>query len=633
MKCYHYRIMNLNKFKKKFPEKFPSEDDIFKRIGKGAKIFVATGCAEPQYLVSTLTKYVEDHPKIIFDAEIMHVWSLGLSPYNDSKFKKNFRQNTFFVAKSNRKIVNEGLADYTPIFLSEIPDLFKRNVIPIDIALIQVSLPDAHGYVSLGISVDIVKAATMSAKIIIPQVNKNMPRVLGNSFIQIKDIDYLILHDEPLLEYESLPDSDISQNIGKYVSRLIKDGDTIQVGYGSIPNAILKNLYDKKNLGIHTELFSDGLVELIKNGVVDNSRKSVNIGKTVASFCMGKKETYKFLNNNPGIHFAPIDETNNPINIAKNERMVAINSGLEIDLTGQATAESIGTIFYSGIGGQADFMRGAVLSKNGKSILAIQSTAEENSFSRIVPFLKEGAGTSLVRGDIHYVVTEFGIAYLHGKNISERAMELIGIAHPKFRSWLLKQAKKYNLIYKDQAFIPGRRGEYPEELESYRVTKNRMGILLRAIKLSDEPLLKDFFYSLSPESMHKRFISKRLDMPHERLQEFTVIDYTKEMVIVVTIIKDEKEIIIGLGQYGIHEPTHTAEIAFVVRDDYQNNGIGRELLEYLTRLAKKKGILGFTAEVLSYNRPMLHLFKQMGFEINQQASLGDPTSKELIMRF
>ena len=256
--------------------------------------------------------------------------------------------------------------------------------------------------------------------------------------------------------------------------------------------------------------------------------------------------------------------------------------------------------------------------KRGRSILVLPSTANNDTVSRIVPFLSEGAGVTLNRGDIHYVVTEYGIAYLHGKNIRERAMELISIAHPKFRRDLIQQAKQLNLIYKDQAFVAGKAGEYPKELETYRTTKTSLEILLRPVKMSDESLIKDLFYGLSDNSMYRRFISRRKDMPHERLQEFVIIDYSREVALVATIMLDEKEIIVGLGQYNIDPNTHTAEVAFVVRDDFQNRGIGNELLSYLTFLARRQGLLGFTAEVLMENRPMLHLFEKMGFIIDKR---------------
>jgi RimJ/RimL family protein N-acetyltransferase len=366
------------------------------------------------------------------------------------------------------------------------------------------------------------------------------------------------------------------------------------------------------------------MVELMKKGVIDNSRKTLNRGKTVATFCMGHKSTYEFIHDNPAFEFRTIDYTNHPLVISRQKNMVAINSALEIDLTGQTSSESLGKAFYTGVGGHANFMRGAVLARGGKTILAVQSTAEWGKVSRIVPFLREGTGVTLVRGDIHYVVTEYGIAYLHGKNIRERAMALISIAHPQFRPWLIEQAKQANLIYRDQAFIPGKKGEYPEHLEVYRTTPQGLSLLLRPVKLSDEPLLKDFFNFLSDQSMYRRFISVRQDMPHERLQEFVVIDYTREMVILATIRQGdgEAEKVVGVGQYGINERNHTAEVALVVRDEDQNQGVGTEILSYLTYLAKREGLYGFTAEVLAENKPMLRLFEKMGFDIQKKSAQG-----------
>jgi acyl-CoA hydrolase/GNAT superfamily N-acetyltransferase len=613
----------LEEMKEKYREKFAPEEKVFGQINRGDRIFIGTGCGEPQYLVHALVNYVEKHPKAFFDAEVLHVWTMGVAPYANETYQSNFRQNSFFIGNDTvREAINKGIADFTPIFLSQVPRLFYRKMVPIDVALIQTSPPDHHGYMSLGISVDITKAATENATLVIAQVNTHMPRVHGDTFIHLDEVDFIIPHDEPLLEYESQVPDEVAQNIGKYVSQLIEDGDTIQVGYGSLPNAILANLGNKKHLGVHTELLTDGIVELMKAGVIDNSQKDIHRGKSVATFCMGKAETYDAIHDHPGIEFRSIDYTNDPLVIARNKRMTAINSALQIDLTGQATAESIGWRLYSGIGGQADFMRGAVLSPEGKTILTLQSTAEEGKISRIVPSLDVGAGVSLMRGDVHYVITEWGIAYLHGKNIRERAMDLIAIAHPKFRPWLIEEAKRLDMIYRDQAFISGKRGEYPEGLETYRTTEEKLEIFLRPVKINDEPLLKDFFYSLSDKSLHRRFISERKDMPHERLQEFVIIDYTKEMVILAVLKKGEKEEVIGMGQYGIDEATHTAEVAFAIRDEYQNKGVGSEILAYLTFLAKRQGLLGFTAEVLMENQPMLHLFEKMGFDIEKRTTTG-----------
>lgn len=613
--------VSWDEIQKKWPHKFRDQERfIFNEIRPGNRIFVGTGCGEPQYLVRSLLNFVDDQPKAFLDAEIMNIVTLGVAPYTDEKFRDNFRLNSFFIGDSSRNAINRGAADYTPIFLSNLPDLIRSERLPLDVALIQTTVPDKDGNMNLGISVDIVKTAVEKAGIVIAQPNSHMPCVAGDGWIGMDDVDYLVPKDEPLLEYiEDVP-GEIARKIGIYVARIVEDGSTIQVGYGSIPNAIVSSLSGKEHLGVHTELLSDGMAELIQKGVVDNTQKSVNPGKTIATFCMGRRRTYDFLRGNDGIQFRSIDYTNNPLVIAKNSKMIAINSALEVDLTGQATAESLGHNFYSGIGGQADFMRGAVLSPGGKTILALPSTG--GTVSRIVPFLKEGAGVTLTRGDIHYVVTEYGIAYLHGKSIRERAMDLISIAHPVFRLWLIEEAKRLHLIYPDQAFIPGSKGEYPEDLETWKSTRTGLRVLLRPVKISDEPLLKDFFYSLSDESMYQRFISARRDIPHEVLQKLVAVDYFQKMVLIAVMEKDDRESICGLGQYGINSDMFTADVALVVRDDCQNKGVAAELLSYLVYLAKKQGLLGFTADVLAGNDPVFRLFKKMGFAVSKRSESG-----------
>jgi acyl-CoA hydrolase/GNAT superfamily N-acetyltransferase len=612
----------LEDMKQRYPEKFRAEEEIFGHIHRGDRIFIATGCAEPQHLVRALIRYVESHPKAFFDAEVIHIWTLGVAPYTDEKFKRNFRHNAFFISHNTREAVNQGLADYTPISLSDIPDLFHRGLVPLDVALIQTSPPDSHGYMNLGVSVDIVKAATEVSRLVIAQVNSNMPKVPGDGSIHIEEVHYLIPYEEPILEYHVQVEPEIAGRIGKHLSQLIQDGDTIQVGFGDILDAILPYLGEKKNLGVHTEFLSRGIVELMRKGVVDNTKKTLNRGKTVATFCMGTRETYDYIHDNPSIEFRTVDYTNNPLVIARQEHMTAINTALAIDLTGQTTADSLGMQFYSGVGGQANFMRGAALAPHGKTILILPSTSQQGEVSRIVPYLMEGSGTTLNRCDVQYVVSEYGVVYLHGKNIRERVMALISIAHPKFRPWLIEEAKKRNLIYRDQAFLPGKRGEYPEQFEIYRTTSKGFETLLRPVKISDEDLLKDFFYSLSDQSLYRRFMSQRKDMPHERLQEFVVIDYSKEMVILAVLPKGEQELIVGIGQYSIIEPTNTADVAFAVRDNYHNRGIGTELLRYLTNLAKRQGLRGFTAELLLENKPMLHVFEKMGFDMHKRVSSG-----------
>lgn len=605
-----------------YPQKFAPEATIFGQIHRGDHLFISTACGEPQYLVQALVNYVQEHPKALFDTEVFQVWTLGLAPYTDSRFERNFRYNSFFIGHHTREAVNQGLADYTPIFLSQIPRLFQEGLVCVDVALIQTSYPDAHGYLNLGVSVDIVKAALEQASLVIAQMNRFVPRVHGDGFLPIASIDYIIPYDEPLLEYQSCTDDRLAQRIGTYVASLIRDGDTLQVGYGSIPNQILAHLDRKKHLGIHTELLSDGIIRLLQQGIIDNSRKTQNRGKAVATFAMGNAQTYQALHDNPAIEFRTVDYTNSPLVIAQHDNMVAINSALAVDLTGQASAESIGHHFYSGIGGQTDFMRGAVLAHQGRSILTLASTAENDTLSRIVPFLPEGVGITLNRGDTHYIVTEYGIAYLHGKNIRERAMELIAIAHPKFRPWLIAEAKKHRLIYADQAFITGQAGEYPEDLETYRTTRTGRELRLRPVKISDESRLKAFFHALSDETLVRRFMSTCTDMPHCRLQTFAVIDFSEELVLLAIDAQVTPEMILGVGQYSLNSDSHTAEVALVVRDDLHNQGIGIELLRYLTFLAKKQGLLGFTAEVMLDNRAMIHLFEKMGFAIQRRLSGG-----------
>jgi len=607
--------------KKLFTEKTLPVREALARIRRGDRIFVGGGCGRPRYLVKSLVAYARAHPSPVSPDHVYHVCSFGVVPGEESPFDDNFREHIFFIGRDQRDCVARRSADYTPLFLSQVPGALRSRLTDLDAAIIQVSPPDEYGYMCLGVSVDITRAAIKNARLVIAQVNRLMPRVHGDSFVSIRDVDIVVPHDEQLPEYTEKAPGEIAHRIGAFVSPIIRDGDTIQVGYGSLPNAILAHLRKKKHLGIHTELLTDGLVDLIKRGAVDNSAKGIDEGKSVVSFCMGTRPTYRYIHDNPGIQFRASDYTNNPLVIARINRMTAINTALAVDLTGQATAESIGSSFYSGIGGLADFMRGAILSPGGRTILTLPSVADDGKVSRIVPLLPDGSGVTLGRGDIHYVVTEYGVAYLAGKNIRERAMELIAVAHPDFRPWLVREAKRLCLVYPDQAFVPGVAGQYPEHLERYR-TVGPLRILFRPVRISDEPLLKDFFYALSPETLYKRFFSRRQDMPHEILQRFAVIDYTTEMILLATIMQEQKEVVIGMGQYKITEKTRTAEAAMVIRDDYQGRGIGTALADQLVYLARRQGLVAFTADVFEDNAPMLRIFEKSGFDVDRKSQYG-----------
>jgi acyl-CoA hydrolase len=414
-----------------------------RRVSRGSHVFVGSGCAEPQCLVAALAARGEE----LTDTEILHILTLGVAPYTASKFTGRFRHNAFFIGANVRDAVLEGQADYTPVFLSEISRLFRTGRVRIDVALIQVSPPDRNGYCSYGVSVDVVKGGTESAKLVIAAVNPRMPRTHGDSFIHVDNIDYLVECDEPILEVAPAQPDEVSRQIGRFIADLIEPGATLQLGIGAIPNAVLSYLGDKEDLGLHTEMFTDGIIDLIRRGVITNQRKTLHPGKSITSFCMGTRQLYDLVDDNPAFGFYPSDYVNDPMVIGQNDHVVAINSALQVDLTGQVCSDSIGHRFYSGIGGQVDFIRGAARSKGGKPIIALPSTAKGGEISRIVPVLEEGAGVVTSRGDIHYVVTEYGAADLWGKNIRQRTEALIGIAHPDFRGDLLSSAKARKYVF------------------------------------------------------------------------------------------------------------------------------------------------------------------------------------------
>ncbi len=482
---------------------------------------------------------------------------------------------------------------------------------PLDVALVEVSPPDRHGFMSLGISVDATKASVESANLVIAQINDRMPRVHGDTFIHMDQVDLLTLHNEPLREYPSQTSTDAATRIGAYVARLVEDGSTLHIDCCGISDGVLSALARKKHLGVHSEVLTDGMVELMKEGVIDNEKKSRDQGKTVAALCIASQRTFEHIHDHPGFSFRALDYTNDPLIIAQQEKMVAVNSVLAVDLTGQATAESVGRTFHGGLGGLTDFLTGTALSPGGKTILVMESTAEQGTISRVVPLLKAGAGAMVGRGDVQYVVTEYGIAYLEGKSVRERAMSLIAVAHPRFRPRLVEEAKKERIIYRDQAFVAGEEGLYPEELETCRVTKSGLAILLRPVRFTDEPLLKDFLYALSEETLYQRFFSRRADMPHEFLQRFVVIDYREKIVVAAVMAYEAREELVGLGQCLLDEQGYTAELFLVVRDDLQNKGIGRAMLCYLIHLARRRGLKGLSAQVLADNKRMLHLFRSL----------------------
>lgn len=418
-----------------------SADLAVQAIHSGDRVYVQGGCATPVPLLAALASRAPD----LRDVEVVSLHTEGPAPHTDPAVEGHIRHNALFIGANVRTAVNEGRADFTPVFLSDIPGLF-RSTMPIDVALIQVSPPDAHGFCSLGISVDCAKPAADHARSVIAEVNRQMPRTHGDAFIHVTEIDYLVETDRDLLEVPVATASPQLDRIGAYVASLVEDASTLQLGIGAVPDAVLRRLEGHRDLGIHTEMFSDGLVDLVERGVVTNSAKSLHRGKTVTSFVMGSRRVYDFVDDNPAVEFYPASYTNDPVVISRIDRMVAINSAIQVDLTGQVCADSIGHTFYSGIGGQVDFIRGASRSNGGRPIIALPSTAANGKVSRIAAELAPGAGVVTTRGDVHYVVTEYGIADLHGKNIRQRAEALISIAHPDFRDELASIARQHHFV-------------------------------------------------------------------------------------------------------------------------------------------------------------------------------------------
>ncbi|MCK5619811.1 MAG: acetyl-CoA hydrolase/transferase family protein, partial [Candidatus Krumholzibacteria bacterium] len=423
-----------------------------KRVRAGDRVYIGTGCAEPQTLVNALTARAGQ----LADVEVVHLLTFGEAPYAHKRLQDNFRVNSFFIADNVREVIQEGYGDYTPIFLWDIPRLFKSGQLPLDVALIQVSPPDENGMCSFGVAVDIVKSAAENSSLVVAEINPQMPRVYGDASLDIYDIDILVPVDSPLLEVQPAPTTDTTRRIGENVAALVDDGSTVELGIGSIPHSILEFMKDKKDLGIHTEMLTDDIIELVESGTITGAFKTLDRGKIVASFCMGTRKLFDYIDNNPTFAFHPTEYVNDPYIIGQQHKMVAINVALEVDLTGQVCADSLGTKFFSGIGGQVDFNRGAARSHGGRAIIALPSTAGGGELSRIVSQLTPGAGVVTSRGDVHYLVTEFGVAYLHGKSVQERALALISIAHPDFRERLLREAIELKYVRQEMADVEGK---------------------------------------------------------------------------------------------------------------------------------------------------------------------------------
>ncbi|WP_215395813.1 GNAT family N-acetyltransferase [Rheinheimera oceanensis] len=578
-------------------------------LKSGDRIFIGSHAATPTALIDHLIS----NAKQLHDIEIVQVYSLSDNKWAKPEYQQLFKVNALFIGGDQvRRAVAEGRADYTPCFMSDIPSLFSEGVLPLDAALIMVSPADEHGYHSLGVSVDVVSAAAKSAKKVIAQVNTSMPVTYGQAFIHRDQIDNFFYADQPLPQMPAPELDAITERIGQYVSLLIEDGATIQIGVGKMCDAVLRYLGNHTDLGIHSEMITDSMMELIKKGVVTNRQKTFHPGKTVASFCVGSKALYDFVHCNPHMGFYPSEYVNSPANIARNDNMVSINSAIEVDLTGQIVSDSIGHLFYSGIGGQVDFSRGASMSSGGKPIIALPSTAQNGTISRIVPFISEGAGVVTSRGHVHYVVTEFGVASLRGKSIRERSLELIRVAHPKFRQQLLEEVRKHYWVPHYQLHTPM---EVPElgDVGFKELLIDGEEFDLRPLNPSDERRLQEFFYSHTKETLQLRYSAVPTQMSREKSCTLVGVDQSRDLALCIVKQKGSVVQIQAVGRYYLLNDNQSCEVAFVTREKYQGKGMAKRLLQEMITIAELRGLTSMTAYVRSENKAMLAVFQKAGF--------------------
>ncbi len=602
-------------WQQRYQRKLLTAAQAVRRIAPGRRILIGSGAAEPLTLVQALV----DHGQHLADNEIVHLLTLGPAPYVGPEHTARFRHTAFFVGPNTRDAVRQGRADFMSVFLSEIPELIRSRRIRIDVVLIQVTPPDHHGQCSLGVSVDIVRAAVDAAERVIAEVNPNMPRTLGDSFVSADRFDAMVEVDTSLPELSPPRTDEVSLEIGRHAASLIPNGATLQTGIGKIPHAIMRALENHHDLGIHTEMLSDSVIDLVDGGVVTGAKKTLLPGKLVTSFVMGTARLYTWVDDNPLVEMRPSNFTNHPSTVARNDNMVSINSALAVDLTGQVAADGVRGQFFSGIGGQVDFIRGASQSRGGKPIIVLPSTAEAGRTSRIQAVFEPGTGVVTSRGDVHYVVTEYGIADLWGKNVRERTLALTAIAHPDFRSELMSSAKQRSYVFPDQG-VP--RGPHPGDEALPIELKDGQQAILRPARITDERPLQELFYRLSSESIYQRFLHYKTTHPHEEMLRLVNPDFESARALVAETLGDETGTLIAMARYDVDPATQTADVAFVVDDAWQHKGLGTALLARLAKMAKERGLFAFTADVLSANKAMLGVFQASGFHYESERDGG-----------
>lgn len=586
-------------------------------VKAGHRVFIGTSVGEPQVLVKELA----NRCNYFTDLEVVRLLSLESIPLTmiaESTHCQAFTMRSFYLGSNKPHALAENKRFMTPVNLSMVPRLFHSRALPIQAALIQVSEPDDFGWMSLGISVDVTMAAAQSADLVIAQVNPRMPRVLGRSFIHVNDVDIIVEHEEPLLTVGEPPEIESSKGIARHVAGLIEDGSTLQMSLGASPKAILAGLSSKNDLGVHTQFLSDGLMRLVAAGVVTNRNKGFIDGKLVASGAIGSQELYDFLNDNPAIEFHPSDFVNDPAVIARNNRMVAVNVAMAMDLTGQVASDAMAYNHFSGVTGTMDFMRGAFASQGGKSILMLPSTTLDGKSSRIVPEL--GSIPVVVpRGDVQYVVTEYGVANLFGKSLQERALAMISVAHPDFRDQLFDQAKEAGLLGREVSRAESLHGVYPTHLEQ-TLAVNGKRVLIRPAKPTDVRLIQEHFYGLDPEDVVRRFFHQKTSFLRDEVDDLSLVDYKKDLTLLAVVGEPGFESCVAVGGYLWEPSKNLAEVAYSVSRDWQGFGLSTLIQNKLVQAAQENGLSGLLAYTNPSNQAMIKLFNRLPFVV--QTSFG-----------
>lgn len=598
------QVKNPTKVLEHWQEKVCTPEQAARYVKNGDRVFVGTACATPRALTSAL----EARNPAPDDVELFHFLTTGMVPMIDGKPQTKYRHRTFFVGTDMQELVSSGIAEYVPVSLPQMPILIANGRIKVDVALIQVSLPDDFGYVSLGVSVDVVMTAVRHAKIVIAEINPNMPRTQGESFIHLDRIAHLVPVETPIIEFMHTPLDPIAESIARYVASVIEDGSTLQVGLGRIPNEALKYLTHRRDIGIHSDVITDSILDLIQAGVVTGAKKSLYPHQIVTSYCIGSKRLYDFVNGNPLFNFLPINQVADAGVVRLNNKMVSLTQAFSIDLTGQVCADQFQGQFYSGVSTQPEFLRGATLSPGGKPIVCLRSTTEDELESCIRPLLPAGEGVTIARSDVHYVITEYGIAYLFGKSVRERAIALIEIAHPKFRSTLLEEAKKLGYALKEQKLETQR--HYLVEEERQVTLKGNRQVLIRPARASDVMAMKELFHKMSQNDIYTRFFRRVNALSFHEAQRLCNVDFESGVAFVAVTGSRESEQIVGSSCYFLNPSSNLAEVAYMIVPEWQATGLGSTFQTRMMEFAIKKGVRGFVADVLAENSKMIALAKR-----------------------